>query len=113
MSVGGTLDAAALDRRIRIEQRTSTQGADGGEVVVWVLRVELWAQVMHTRGQEALMAQQHTADAEVEFRIRWRADVRQTDRIVYDSQNYDVQYLAEMGRRRKLRIVAKRPGGEG
>jgi hypothetical protein len=36
--------------------------------------------------------------------------VAATDRVVHDGQAYDIQYTAEMGRRRRLRIVAKLPG---
>jgi len=112
MSVGGNTDAAGFDRRIRIEHKVATRDAYGGEAISYALTAEVWAQVIHTRGREAYLAQQVTPSVDIEFRVRWRSDVQETDRIVYDGKHYDVQYLAEMGRRRKLRILARLPGSE-
>ena len=113
MSLGDALDAKALDRRIRMERKVSTRDAFGGEVISYTLRAEVFASVFNQRGREAFLAQQMTPLADIEFRIRWRSDVVETDRVVHDGKVYDIQYIAEMGRRRKLRILAKLPGSQG
>lgn len=110
--IGDAVDARGMDRRVRIERKVSTRDAMGGEVISYALRATVWAMVIHTKGREAFLAAQVEPTADVEFRIRWRDDVVETDRIVHDGKNYDVQYIAEMGRRRRLRIVAKLPGSE-
>lgn len=112
MSTGDALDPRALDRRIRIERQVSAATELGGESISYTLRASVWAQVIHVRGREALLAQQVQPGVDIEFRIRWRDDVQLTDRIVYKGQHYDVQHLAEMGRQRRLRIQAKLPGAE-
>ncbi len=108
--IGDRTDAQGLDRRVRIERRVAVRDALGGEAVTYALRARVHAEVIHTRGREAFLNQQMQPTADIEFRIRWRNDVAQTDRVVHDGQAYDIQYLAEMGRRRRLRIVAKLPG---
>lgn len=110
--IGDAVDPRGQDRRVRIERKVITRDAMGGETVGYTLRATVWASVIHTRGREAFLAAQVTPTSDVEFRIRWRDDVVETDRIVHDGKNYDVQYIAEMGRRRRLRIVAKLPGSE-
>ena len=110
--IGDAVDAQGQMRRIRIERQISTPDAAGGEEISYALRVEVNAAVIHQRGREAFLAAQITPMADIEFRIRWRNDVVETDRIVYDGKNYNIQYLAEMGRRRRLRITAKLLGSE-
>ena len=112
MSAADYVSAQGMDRRVRIERRVVTRDEMGGEAVSYSLRAEVHAQVLRLRGREAVLAAQVTPTADIEFRVRWRDDVAQTDRVVHDGQAYDVQYLAEMGRRRKLRILAKLPGAE-
>jgi SPP1 family predicted phage head-tail adaptor len=108
--IGDPVDARGLDRRIRIERKVATRDTMGGERITYSLRAEVWASVIYTRGREAFLSAQPTPSSDIEFRCRWRSDVEQTDRVVFEGQPYDIQYLAEMGRRRKLRILAKTPG---
>lgn len=109
---GDAVNAQSMDRRIRIERQTVTRDAYGGETFTYALRAEVSASVFHVRGREAFTGQQVTSAADVEFRLRWRPDVEQTDRIVFDGQAYDIVYIAEQGRRRQLRLLAKMPGAE-
>lgn len=110
--IGDPVDARGLDRRIRIERKVSTRDSFGGENISYSLRAEVWASVIYTRGREAFLSAQPTPTSDIEFRCRWRSDVDLTDRVLYEGQPYDIQYLAEMGRRRKLRILAKTPGAQ-
>lgn len=110
--IGDAVDAQGQDRRVRIERKVVTSDGAGGDSTSYVLRVEVNASVIHARGREAFLAAQVVPTADIEFRIRWRSDVVETDRVVYDGKNYNIQYLAEMGRRRRLRIVAKLLGAE-
>jgi SPP1 family predicted phage head-tail adaptor len=45
----------------------------------------------------------------VRFWIRHRSDVVGTDRIVYEGVAYDIQHIAEIGRREGLDILVKLP----
>jgi SPP1 family predicted phage head-tail adaptor len=110
--IGDNLDAQGLTRRVRIERQVVTHDAAGGDVISYVLRAEVNAAVLQTRGREAFLSAQVVPTADIEFRIRWRSDVVETDRVVYEGKNYNIQYLAEMGRRRRLRIAAKLLGAE-
>lgn len=110
--IGDAVDAQGQMRRIRIERKVSTPDAAGGEEISYTLRAEVHAAVIHQRGREAFLSAQVVPTADIEFRIRWRADVVETDRIVYEGKSYNIQYLAEMGRRRRLRIAAKLLGAD-
>ena len=42
------------------------------------------------------------------FRIRWRADVDETMREVYEGHDWDIEGIVEVGRRDKLDLLATR-----
>jgi SPP1 family predicted phage head-tail adaptor len=102
------MEAGKLDRRIRIDERTVVQDGIGGETETWVERATVWAEKRDLSGRELILAQQEAATATTRFVIRFRDDVAQTDRIVYDGVNHDIQHIAEIGRGEGLEILAKR-----
>lgn len=103
------MEAGKLDRRISIRQLTLTQDEVGGQVEDYETeRAAVWAQKRDLSGRELILAQQTAAEATVRFFIRFRSDVELTDRIVYDSENYDIQHIAEIGRGEGLEILTKR-----
>jgi SPP1 family predicted phage head-tail adaptor len=97
--------AGRLDRRIRIEQRTVTRGADGSETVAWALVAEVWAQVQPLRGQERYGAGAEQAERDARIRIRWLSGVSAGMRVVYEARAWDVQAILEVGRRHGLDLL--------
>jgi SPP1 family predicted phage head-tail adaptor len=117
--------AGRLDRRIDIERKTVTHSPSGQPVETWSLVSRRSASVTPLSGDERFSAPQYVAREQVQFEIRWSADVatvQPKDRIVYPAIDtslspapvpaerdiYDIFYIAEVGRRRGLRIVAVR-----
>lgn len=101
--------AGRLDRRIRIERATVDRDTHGGKTETWALLMEVYAQVTPLRGRELVAAGQVMPGVETKFTIRWREGILPADRIVYEGVHYDIQHLAEIGRRVALEILAKRP----
>src|SRR5687768_14174039 len=81
--------AGRLDRKIDIQRKASTQGADGGCVETWSnLASRIWASAEPVSGDEKFSNPQVAAKHQTEFRVRWAAsiaDVSPLDRIVYPS----------------------------
>lgn len=100
-----------LRRRIRIERKVAVPDGSGGESYTFTLRAEVAAEVKPLSGRETLEAAEFVAGASIEFRIRHRDDVEETDRVVWKGAPYDIVHIAEIGRNRGLRLVAKHPGG--
>lgn len=99
--------AGALDRRIRIEQQTTSQDGFGEPIVTWAILAVVAAEVRPLRGQERFQAQQFAAEATTRFRIRHRTDLDETMRILYDGEEYDIAAISELGRREGLELLAK------
>ena len=109
MPVVEHLRAGNLDRRITIENLTSTVDSHGGETQTWSTLAAVWAEVIPLSGDEAIIAAQSIPGARIKFRIRWRSDVTETARVIYEGRNYDIAYIAEIGRREGLELLGKNP----
>lgn len=102
------LQAGQLDRQITIQSATEAQATDGFPAKTWAniaTDPTVWAQVVPLRGRERFDAQQINAEVDTLFRTRWRSDLTEQMRIVYDSTPYDITALTEMGRRDGLEIL--------
>lgn len=101
--------AGDLDRSIVIQAATTTQNAFGEPVETWAkihTDATIAARIVPTRGAERFTAQQVVGKAVVTFRVRYRTDVTTLNRIVYDSRNWDITDVREIGRREGLEIDA-------
>lgn len=101
--------AGKLDRRIRIETQTVTKDSYGGEVKTWTELATVSASAWPVRGNEAFLANQFMEGVQMQFRIRYRSDFDISARIVYGGKAYNIQHIAEIGRREGMQIFAKLP----
>lgn len=117
------MKAGNLDRKVSIQEKTETRDAAGQPIETWEqIGVPRSAQRLPVSGSERFTADQFIAREQVEWRVRWSADLADLNalhRVVYpvttsgtvpDSRIYDVMAVHEIGRREGLRIVtARRP----
>lgn len=75
-----------LDRRITIQQRSTTQDATyGTEVVTWTTLATVWAEiqdVMPSRDESLLNDALEVSKRRTRIRIRWRNDVDSSMRVL-------------------------------
>ncbi len=103
------VSAGELDQRITIEQKSSTQAANGEPVTTWSPIAELWAKVRQITGREQIAAQQVQSPADARFVIRRRSGITPDQhRLVWRGQHYDITgQPAEVGPHRQwLEIMA-------
>ena len=101
------MQAGKMDRRITLMRRTLTQNAQGEQVPTWAAYDTVWAQKLDGAGRESFVAQTVYADADFRFRIRYRSDVLQTDRAVFEGISYDILTTSEIGRREGLELFCR------
>ena len=99
-----------LDRIITIQQRSATRDAFGSEVVTWVDLASVWARFSPQSAREQFRNESNIEQASntAAFRIRWRDDLDEAMRVVYDGHNWDIEGIIEVGRRDKLDLIATR-----
>ena len=101
--------SAKMDRRITLLARVQTQNEYGEMVLTDLSRATVWAQVTPIGGKETWMASQMVPEAKFKIVIRYLSDLVETDKVVLDGTEYDIAYIAEIGRREGLEIVVKFP----
>ena len=79
-----------LLEQITIQRGTESKSGAGGVIVTWTTQWEPWAKIEPIRGREQLDV--GIAAAEVDYRIwiRYRADVRPSDRILWGTRILDI-----------------------
>ena len=95
------------DRAIRIEQATPSRDGSGAEILTWGLLCTRWASMRYASGSENTSSQKETASASVIFTTRYISGITEKDRLVYDSKNYDIIQINEIGRRHYHEIITE------
>lgn len=97
-----------LDRRITFQQKV--YGTTKLDVTSWEDIVTVWASADEKSGSEPFEVEQQQAHTMTMFTIRFRSDITTENRIVYNSQYWDITSILEVGRKRFLHILAESGG---
>ncbi len=98
--------SARMDRKITIQEPTTTTNDYGEKETTWSELASVWADVKQQSARETWGAGK-IAETEIAFKIRHRTGIDETCRVVYDSINYDITGIREIGRQNGLEIMAK------
>jgi SPP1 family predicted phage head-tail adaptor len=99
--------AGELDRKVRLEQATLAANDFGEQIKTWSLLAEVWASRAVLSGTETFDSDQIAATALYRFRMYYRTDLDARCRIVYEGKNYNIKFVAEIGRREGLDVTAE------
>lgn len=83
--------AGLLREEIVLQQRTDTVDTFGQPVPAWADFATEWAAAEPDRGREFFVAQQLEAAEPIRFRLRYRADVTATMRVLWRGKIYDIK----------------------
>jgi SPP1 family predicted phage head-tail adaptor len=98
-----------LDRKITIQFRSISQNDYGEAVAAFSSSASVWAMIeTQPRGKEKVNNGIETSQQSVNFLIRYSSDVDDVtsgDRVLYNSQYYDIESVQEVGRNLSLRLI--------
>lgn len=98
--------AGQLDRRITIQTFSETTDSFGQEVKSFSTLASVWANVVEKVGREGEDGEMIAATKKVEFVIRYRTDVDEEMRIIYNNNTYKIQAIQSADARKAfLKIV--------
>jgi len=99
--------AGAMDQPITFQRKAATSDGGGGETYTWADfddDATVWANVKAKAGRESVDEGRVNATFTVLFTIYHRSDVLVTDRIVWNSTDYNIRGIRDEGGR-ALRLV--------
>ena len=103
------MKAGKLDRRVQIKVKTSSRDSYGAEILTYSVLATVWAEVVAISGREYFAAAQFVPEATLKIRMRFREDFDETALISYDGVDYNILYIAEIGRADGLEVLVKKP----
>ena len=105
MNIGG------LDRRITIQSPTLTSNLYGERLESWGTFATCWAQIERKPAAvEQNSGEQIVSVNKVVFNIRYSSTTKSTRagyRINYDSKNYNILGVHEVGRQERIRLITE------
>ena len=97
-----------LDRRLIIEQWSESRDTYGQEVRTWSTLATVWAGVKLNVGKENFVSKEKVKERIVDFKIRFRTDLNNEMRLIYESNYYEIEDIVELGREEGLLIRGSR-----
>jgi SPP1 family predicted phage head-tail adaptor len=100
--------AGKKNRRIKIEQLSSTRSDTGVKTEVWTLYKTVWADVSDKTATENFGADQYTTKIGTLFKIDFIDGLNPKDyRIIYRNRVYDIDGVKELGINEAMEVMAE------
>lgn len=96
-----------MDRRITLRYPVQNRDASGAAVEAWLNAASVWANWTPAGGREFNAALSRNPEITGAFRIRYRAGVDSTYRVLFSGVLYEVVAVLEVGRRSYLDLMVK------
>ena len=99
-----------MNSRITIQQRTLVENTYGEKTEQWTTLATCWAKADFpvSSSDEKINDGLQTGHLKVVFTIRYRTGITEVNRIVFNSENYDIQFVQNTARNNYLVITAIR-----
>lgn len=106
------MQPGALDRRVTIQQATTTQDIYGEPIETWATIATVWAKQSDIRGRERFTSETELAVRTATFRIYWMDGIDEKMRLIdADGTVYEIEGIAGDKRQNWLELSceAKNP----
>uniref|UniRef100_A0A6M3JUE2 Putative head-tail joining protein n=1 Tax=viral metagenome TaxID=1070528 RepID=A0A6M3JUE2_9ZZZZ len=103
------MNTGKLNKRITIQAFTATQDEYGGQVQTWTDVCGKWARVEPLNGREYFASQLLVNKIDTRFTIRYREGLKTNMRVVYNSEDYNIQSIINMEEKnREMQLMCMR-----
>ena|SRR3990167_11247462 len=99
--------AGKLDRRIFIQTATVTRDAFGQAINTWSTTYTVWADVFPMPFNETFEGDRKTEQKLFKVRIRYISGIIPSQRVIYNSQYYDIVSINEGNRQEYLDLIVQ------
>lgn len=98
------IKAGKLDRQITIMREAETVAASGAVSKAWAPVATIRAELVQRSADEYLAGFGEADAGGAVFRVRYLAGITTADRVTFEGVTYDIDEVAELGRRRGLEL---------
>lgn len=95
------MSAGSLRHRVTIELPVETPDGQGGQTVIWSPLATVWAEIRPLKSGETVNAHQMQARTTHVIRVRHRADILPTMRVMFKTRNFAIHGVLDDGERRR------------
>jgi len=95
-----------LDRRITIQGKTEVVSSNGQRTLTWSTFISTWSNPVEKDGYEKTDNSNRSTERKVHFRIRYRSDVTNEMRVIWEGKYYKIEDTKELGRQDGLMIIS-------
>lgn len=88
-----SVEFSTLRHRVLLQKPLLSADGGGGVSVQWLDVAEVWAEVTPTASRQTRRAAANTNPVRQRIRLRWRADVRENWRLVFQGRLFAIQSL--------------------
>jgi SPP1 family predicted phage head-tail adaptor len=93
-----------LDRQITLMRKTETVSESGAVTAAWTEIATVRAELVQQSADEYLAGFGAAEQGALIFRIRYIAGITTADRLIFGGEAFDIDQIAELGRRRGLEL---------
>lgn len=102
------MQAGKLRHRVTIQQKTTTQDPEGMTTETWTNVATVWAAVEPLKGREYFQAQAVNAEVTTRVRIRYRAGIIPTMRVLFGARKFDILAVIDQEERhQELQLMCR------
>lgn len=102
------IGAGKLNKRVMIQELTTSIDAGGGADESWTTYETVWANVKPITGKTLYYAQQIESTVDHEIRIRYLSGVKTDMRVTVDSRTFEIKNILDYdGRKQELTLLAQ------
>ena len=87
------MNIESLNKRITIQNFTTTINENGFEEQAWVDYKTIWSSVSNLFGREYFSAMAVQAEKTIKFTIRYTKDIDESMRIVFQNKIYNITFI--------------------
>ncbi len=104
------MGAGAMRHRVQIQAKTVALDEHGGPIQTWTTVATVWASLEATSTREFFAAQQVQSEVTQRIRIRFRADIDATMRVVHKDRVFDIVGILPNNRQTQCVLMCKERG---
>lgn len=90
--------AGQLKNKVTIQAKAETVDAIGQPVNTWIDVATVWADIRYLSGLESIKSDADVSIAKVSIRVRYRADIKPSMRVVCDGVIYQIKAVLPYGK---------------